>query len=242
MSNVVQREKGLNFLGTMLLCGGAFLLTLFAALIIWPNFEAEVAGRLMPNLEPIDSLRCPLLLNGDEERTISAQFVNPTDEPLRLRIDSQISEGSLTMMRTDQREIFIPANTTEEVEWMISADDAAHDRFIVAKFHALRNREYAATASNCGIMTMNLPFLSGRQIVTALVASSVLLVGVGTQRILSERPLTRRGKRMLLQLMFLLLGIAIPLFAGMFGYGLVALPLAAIPALILISLMEYALQ
>jgi hypothetical protein len=187
-------------------------------------------------------LRCPLLVNNAEERVIRAAFVNPTDEPLRLRIDSAISAGSLILTNSDAREIFIPPNSTENVTWLISADDAVHNRIIVARFHAYRNREMAAKASNCGIMVLNLPLLSGNQVVIGLVVGTLLSVGVGMQRILANRPLTRRGKRLLLQLSLLVVTIAIPLVAGLVGLGLVALPLAAIPALVLVSLIEYGLQ
>ncbi len=243
MSNTVRyKEKGLHTTGTLLIGAGAVLLVLFALIVIWPDFESEVVGRLMPGLEQIDSLQCPLVLNGAEEAIIQAAFVNPTDEPLRLRIDSAISEGKITRTRNDTREIFIPPNETEKVTWMVSAEDAAHDRIIVARFHAYRNSAMVARASNCGIMVLDLPLLNGRHIVIALVLGVILLIGLGLFLILSERPLTRRGKRLLLQLCLFIVAISIPLLAGLFGLGLVALPLAVIPALVLISLMEHALQ
>ncbi len=243
MSNTVRlKDKGLDTIGTLLVCAGALLLMLVAVIVIWPDFEAEVVGRLMPNLEQIETLQCPLIINGEEEGTIRASFYNPTNEPLRLRIDSSISQGSLLLNRTDAREIFIQPNVTEEVTWLFSAEDAVHDRMVVARFHAYRNSEMAARASNCGIMVLNLPLLSGRQVLIGLVTAITLLVSLGLRIILSQRPLTRRGKRILLQLCLLIVAISIPLVAGLFGLGLIALPLAAIPAIVLISLVEYALQ
>lgn len=243
MSRSVKRiEKGLNGIGTLCIMASVALIALFAIIVIWPDFEAEVAGRMMPDLDTIETLRCPLLVTEKNGGIISASFTNPSDQTLRLRLDSEITEGSLAMMRADGLEIFIPANETEVVEWVVSADDAALDRIIVARFHALRNSQMAARASNCGILVLNISLLSGRQIIISLVVGIVLLLGSGLRLILAERPFTRRGKRLLLQLSLLVVSIAIPLLAGLVGLGLVALPLAVIPALVLISLMEFALQ
>ena len=228
--------------GVYLFIGGVVMVILLAVLIIWPDFEAAIVGDLLPADQPIGSLDCPIAIGRDEPAEIRARFTNPTDSDLRVRIDSQISQGSLTLTRTDNREVFIEPNGEEELVWEISADDAVYGNMVVGRFFSYRNAQIAAGASNCGIMVINLPFVRGWMVVSLLALGGGGLMGAGLLTVLRGGPMTKARRTSLLQLVILGVAILIPLIVAIAGYPVLALPLAFIPAVVIISLAEHVLN
>lgn len=167
-------------LGLYVFFVGILLGMLFTMMITWADFEASLFDASTDSSAlKLESLKCPVLLNGDETGTVKASFANPADWALRRTIDTHISHGFVIMMREERTRIDLQPGEKRTLQWTISPEDAAWGRFILVRLHVQRAGALPPRSGSCGVLVVDLPFGNGAQITAMIIGMSVLLMAIG---------------------------------------------------------------
>jgi hypothetical protein len=162
-------------IGTVLTLLGALLGLVINTGAVWADLEGNLFNSGLPAEEGLATLRCPILITPGEEATISATFHNPQDRPLRRRIYANVSEGFVTLIRSTEETVFIPPGEQLTLSWPIYAEDAAWDRFVLARVYSLRAAPMPSVTAACGVWRVPIPGIGGE---TLLALAGVLMAGL----------------------------------------------------------------
>jgi hypothetical protein len=224
-------------MGSILLFFIGFILGLtFNILAIWADLEAFLFDTPVGSEGQVTTLSCPILITNSEEGKVTASITNPTERTVTRLVRTRISFGFVTLMREEEVRLELAPGETRDLEWYVTSDDAAWRRFVLVRVHALRSAPLPYQSSSCGIVTMNIPFASGNQIVASVLGISLfsLVTGVGLW-VKQHRPITEKT-RPLAVLLFSLTGFIIGGFvANLMGWWLVALALLFFTLIIAIA-------
>ncbi len=125
-----------------------------------------------------DVLKCPDILTMEEIGKISLTIHNSADRAVEPIVDMQISDSKL-LVRAFRERAQVPAGESRTLEWAVSADDVVYNRYIMAKVLQQRSFGNPARVGNCGIFVINLPRLTGNQVLIATITISVLCMLIG---------------------------------------------------------------
>jgi len=184
-------------LGVLLFALGLLLgLALFGA-TIWADFEAVLFNPGLSYEAPLRSLRCPAMITTSETGSVTASLTNPLDRSTERYVQAHITDGYVTLMREVNKSVPLAPGEKRQLEWAVTADDAAFDRFILVKV-VLRGRyPRPSRQGTCGILVVDVPLLSGRQVFSLIFTVSLLGMAAGYVLWLrASQPLDDRGRQM----------------------------------------------
>jgi len=228
-----------GFLVCALFVVGVLLATLCAGIAVIGDMEALLFDASLTPDAALTTLRCPILITAAETATISAQVTNSTDRTVQFPVYAHISQGYVTWYREERFQLSLAPGERRKLEWTAGPNDAAWDRVIMVRVHALRSGGLPYRAGGCGIMVVPVSFLSGGVILGTLTAAALLCMGGGIALwALGHRPLLRRPLA-IVQMMAALAGILVAAilvgFLGLWLPGLLLLILAVLLAGIIIG-------
>ncbi|MEJ5308715.1 MAG: hypothetical protein WHX52_03005 [Anaerolineae bacterium] len=231
-------------LGLYLYFAGILLGMFFAAMVTWSDFEASLFDASTDSSAlPLESLKCPVLLNGEETGTVTATFKNTADWALRRTIDTHISHGFVILMREERTRIDLQPGEKRTLQWTISPEDAAWGRFILVRLHVQRAAPLPPRSGSCGVLVLNLPFGSGTQITIATVVISLALIVLGAMLWLRGTEAQHKDLR---PVDYLALGLGpLTLFAlltSMLGNWLISAILLVLSTLIIVTIVTWILS
>ncbi len=229
-------------LGVFVFALGLLLGLAFSALVTWAALEANLfAATPGSGDEPLTTLKSPIIMTTRESGTIVATFSNPSEFTLLRTIRVHISSGFVTLVREESAQFTLGPGESRELQWTVTPQDAAWGRLILVRVHELRNHPLPARTGSCGILVVDLPYVTGDQVVILTIGSSLLLMlgGMGLWA-LGSRPL--RGLR---PVDYGLVGLAGIVFVGMLvsltGWWQVSALLLVITVFLLVSLAAWAI-
>jgi hypothetical protein len=175
---VKSRKKTARSVGVLVFSIGTLLGLALAGAATWGDLEAAFYGFQKMGDKPLRTLKCPVIMTSSETGEISATFKNPQDRPVQLMLRTDLSGPTLTTERT---RLALAPGERKQADWTVTRDNIDLRYFIFAQVSSYPVYPFPFRQATCGIMVMNLPGLSGNQIVTwTLVASMLdLLVGLG---------------------------------------------------------------
>jgi hypothetical protein len=220
-------SKRIPALSIMIFSSGVVLSLIFIVISVWGDLEASLFDASIREETSIKAYRCPIMITNEEIGIVKASLSNPLDREIERFIQTNISEGHVTLMRQIRTHLPLAPGETRDLEYEVYPEDAAFGRFIFARTHVFRNAPLPSQSSACGILVVNIPFVTGNQLIAFLVAGGVVgLVSGWGLWYTSNRPL--KGKKahttysMLLLLILLLFGIVFG-FVSQWMLGLAAL-------------------
>lgn len=151
----------------------------FVAATVWADLEASLFEPTKAAQERLGTLRCPLIITPQEAGTISTTLSNPTERALRQTVRGTISHGFSSLMREVDAQFTLEPGETRKAEWTVTAADAAWRHFILVRVNVLRNFPLPFRSGSCGVLVMNLPGLTGNQIVVLWFAASLMSMVAG---------------------------------------------------------------
>lgn len=237
---MIAENKRFGKVGLVLFTAGVLLSLLFVGLAIWGDMEAALFDASIREDTSIKSFHCPILITTREEGIVRAVLSNPSDREVERYVQTNISDGHVTLMRRVITRLPLAPGESKELGFEVFPEDAAYDRIIFARTRVLRAGSLPSESSACGIIVVDLPGFSGGQI------TGFLLVG-GTAGMVSgwllwftaNRPL--RGKKthlayaMLLLMLVLIFGIAV----GLLAVWILALVALVIALFIIVEMLFY---
>ena len=142
----------------------------------WGDMEADSYGFPRRASASLSGLDCPILLTRNELGAISLSVSNPTDQPLHPSARTEISAPF-------EPEVFVESidlNPGEEktLEWSLKPQNIVLGNFVLAHVQVYASYPIPNREKSCGILILDLPG-SGRVIVTALAAFTVIGLGWG---------------------------------------------------------------
>lgn len=176
----IEKNKKNTVLSLSLFAVGLLVGLAFYAVVMWGHIEAAQFERPVGGDDALSSLSCPTLITTSETSYASAWLENPTERPMRRVARTRVSEGSVVLAREIETRIELQPGESHEMVWPITAQDAAWGRMVLLRSNVLRNNPLASQTGACGVVVVNVPFFTGRQISAGLMATMVLGLTLGT--------------------------------------------------------------
>ena len=173
-----KRNTLLHTLSLLIFVAGILIAMVVAAGIAWSNLEASLFDSSIASKEKLGSLNCPVFITPNEVGIVSATLHNPTEQEKTFYIRTHISEGFVTLKREFNDKIPVPPGEESEVKWEVYAKDAAYDRIVMFRTYVNTSYPLPSMGNFCGILLVNVPWLTGSQVFyLSLVLSLIFVVG-----------------------------------------------------------------
>jgi hypothetical protein len=201
----------------------------------WADMESTFYGFARLANAGLDGFSCPVLMTGDETRTISLQISNPTDRRISPSVRTEISTPALPQQFVET--FRLEPGETRKLEWPVGPENRDLQRFIFAKTLLYSSHPLPSQETSCGIFVVDLPG-SGQVILLTLVGLSLLGMGWGTYQMNKFRSsnawLGKHGGSILFTAFIIIVGLVFS-FLGGWVPGLLILLVAILMIVILLS-------
>lgn len=236
------KKKFSRVLGISLLLIGNLLMILVGVLSFWGDFEAMFFDAAIKAQKRLKTLDCPAVITTNEIGTVSASFHNTDDEALTLDVRAFVTDGFITLMTEYYTDVYLEPDEVETVEWYVTADDAAYDRLILVRVHQMKESPLPYRNASCGIVVVNVPFLTGTQFIILTMAMGLVLTSGGIAFwVVNSKPIVW-GKRKVFRTLILFSAISFLIaVSGLVGYWLLSMILTVIWLVMGISLIFHSL-
>jgi hypothetical protein len=195
--NTVQEDtmnarKTMRPLGMLIFALGAFFGIALSAIAVWGDLEASLFDTSIRGDEGL-AIKCPVMLTtSEEESAVSAAFTNSLSKPVTFTIRTHVSQGYVTLMKKMNSKLHLAPGETQTLKWPVAPDDAAYGRFILVRVYLSAKYPLPSRDGSCGILVVDLPYLSGNQIFALVLAASLLGMGGGIGLwVVAHRPLSK---------------------------------------------------
>jgi len=129
--------------------------------------------------EPLSTLHCPVLITARETGVVSATIINETKKEVSIPIRAVIRNGISGDVQTIESEIPLGSYESQELTWPINASNAAADQFILVRVHQMVYSSNPYLNASCGVLVVNVPFLTGSQLILITMGLATLLSSAG---------------------------------------------------------------
>jgi len=167
-------NKPFRTIGLILLILGTSLLAFLGFFSIWGDIEAFVFNAAIKSDRSLSSLRCPAIITPKDNPFVSARISNPSDRELEMLIRTNISDGFVILMREVPTTLTLEPGESGIVKVPISIEDAAYDRVVLVRMHQISRGSLPYKNASCGVIVFNLPWITGRQLVSAFLGLGII--------------------------------------------------------------------
>ncbi len=232
-------RKFLNILSIILFCIGVIIGLVFGGSMIWANFEASMFDPSLMGDEPLD-LHCPLLLTENETGTAYATFTNNATWGVKLIVNATISENYVVMYRREKVILDLAPGESQEVRWTVSGSEKVFGRFVFVKAANNRMMPTPSRVGTCGIVVVNIPFLTGTELVILTISLTGLFLAAGMVLwFLKNRPLNGKRRDVMRSMYWLAAVIGADILCGMFGTWLPGIVAIVISILLIVETLRH---
>ena len=170
---------GSRFLGTLLFLCGALVGTGFFGAAVLADFEASLFNPSIRGATTLRTLTCPIVLTPGEVGIARASFHNPGPNPTSPTVRATTSYRSVVYLDEDDRRFLIEPGESVTMEWEIHADNVTWGLFVFFRLYQFASYPLQSASGYCGILVLDVPYLSGRAIEAAAIALSLLCMAAG---------------------------------------------------------------
>lgn len=172
-SEMNDRTRVGRWLGQLLYWMGVIVGLALLVGTVWADIESMFYGFDKMGDKAVSSLSCPLLITPAGTSPIAARFPNPSDREVQQLLRSDIS-GPL--IKTEHTRVTLSPRESKRVAWTVTWEDVSYGMFVLVKISAYPMYPLTFRESSCGILALNVPFLTGSQLTAAL--SGLILVSL----------------------------------------------------------------
>lgn len=165
------KTNRLRLLGISLFVIGILIGLAVGGFAMWADFEAALFAPDVAADKGLRTLSCPVVLTSGQPGKVQARFRNPTDFDKILVITGKFSDGFISLIHQNEERLELPPGETRTLEWTVSPEDAVWKSVILARVSSGRTSPIPSRSAACGILVLDIPFLSGQ----ALIASAAVL-------------------------------------------------------------------
>lgn len=182
------------------------------------------------------TLRCPTLLTFNETGNLQATVSNPLDRPIEPVVRADIS--SPTLPESTRTQIRLQPGQSQSLNWTVDRTNVDLRNFIFAKVYIYPVYPLALREATCGILVLNLPYLSSSQwLILGIIASIVGLVAGLVLWIRGNQPLSGRTQERSYAMITLAILIGVAMLCGLMGWWLLGWIVLVVCALLLAAML-----
>ncbi len=166
-----------------------------------------------------------------------AEITNIDKKPLTIEVRAHVTDGFVTLMNEYITDVPLEPGETQTVDIPIRPEDAAYGRLILVRVHQMKELSNPYKNASCGVVLVNIPFLTGTQfVILVILLSALLTIGGLVLWALHSRPIVLKRKRTFTSLLiFVALSVALATVA-LIGGWIIGAVLTAVWVLMGISL------
>jgi len=172
-------KKTFRIIGIVCLITGMFLLVFLGIISISGEVEATFFNAGLKSDEPLSTLHCPAVITNNEVGIVSGNFYNPSDKIINMEVRTYVTDGYVTLMDEIIINFILGPGENKIVEVPVTAEDAAYNRIVMVRMHQMKRIPLPYQNAACGIVVVNLPFLTGMQFIILTIGLGVLLSAGG---------------------------------------------------------------
>jgi hypothetical protein len=125
----------------------------------------------------------------------------------------------LTLFREDVVRLSLEAGEKQTLEWTVDAEDIVYEHLILVKVHQHRHYPLLGRTGSCGIVVLDLPGLTGTQVVIAAIVGSLLALALGLGLwTATARPLTGSNLEVVRAMGLVAAGAVLTMLASLLGW------------------------
>ncbi len=238
-------SKILRIAGIVLFSFGVIVGMALIAITIWADLEASFfdANLASRGGESLKTLRCPILMTSAEIGTATVALENTANKPIELRLRAHITEGHVTLMREVNATVPLEPGEKETVELLLTSDDVTYNWLILVRALQFRYYPLPSRQAACGIFVVDLPFLTGSQLLALAIGVALLgLVGGIALWSAGNWPLNRPSLATARTMGALAASLLIGFIVAVSGSWLVGTLLLAINLLLIFEIVRHAMD
>jgi hypothetical protein len=165
--------------GTLLYTIGAVLGLWLLVVSTWGDLEAMLFDTALSAKKPLRSLNCPILITTSDIGVISASFENATDFERTVLVQARTTMGHIYLIQEQRDEIQIKSGESYYMEWEVFPVQATSHRVILTRIYQYQSFSIPSRTGSCGIMVVDIPQMTGKQVLTGSLTGSFLLMAAG---------------------------------------------------------------
>jgi hypothetical protein len=223
------KKKTARVLGSIVFIVGVLLFVFIGAISIWGDIEATFFDASLIQAKKLGHLNCPAVITSNETSEVTAKITNVDQRPVIIEVKAHVTDGFVTLMNEYKTDVSLEPGQSNIVDIPIAPENAAYGRLILVRVHQMKELTNPYQNASCGVVLVNIPFLTGNQFVILVMSLGILLT-VGGLFIwaLNSRPIILQRKRGLVA-MIVFAAIAILLaIIGLAGFWLFGVFIAAV--------------
>lgn len=234
---VNKRIRSLSIL--MFFLGSLLGIALFGS-IVWANMEASFYfGTAKIADETLTALKCPTIMTPVDNSTVIATITNKTEKSIKPLYRMHISNYIDISREVEVRATIAPGET-EQVKWTISPDDMVYGHLILAKVVQFSTFKTPSREGSCGTLVLDIPFLTGNQVLMIGVLSCMGFMGLGILLwTKSNKPLRGRSLNMRRAMYWLAAATGTGLILGYNGIWVLGIILLAVCILLVAATLNF---
>src|SRR5262245_50948161 len=203
---------------------GALLSLTVAVLATWSDLEAAFYGFDRRASTPLQTLRCPIIMNRYETGIVSVKVSNTTSRKLSPSVRAEFSTRITPVSTLDSVEL--APGESKTVTWTIGPDNIDLRRFIFSKVLVFATYPLPDREAACGTFVIDLP-IPGRVVLSVLLVLGLAGMGGGWFMLNRLRRQSIRLEKPLRPLTFLTIVIVLAMAVSLAGWWVQAILLLA---------------
>lgn len=242
---MITRRKLYRMSGIILFSFGVLLGMGLIAITVWTDLEASFFDSALASQggESLKNLRCPVLVTSSEVSTITATIKNPADKPVELRLRAHITDGFVTLVREVNATLQLEPGEKKTAEFFVTTEYATSHWLILVRVRQFRYSPLPARQASCGMLAVDLPFLTGGQLLALAVAVTLLgILGGMALWSAGNWPLNRNAQATIRTMAALTVSLVVGFIVGFTGSWLLGTLLFAINLLLIFEIVRHAVQ
>lgn len=132
---------------------------------VWGDVEATMFAAAQNGEQRLGTLSCPVLITPQDNAEVSAKFHNPIERVIKPSVRFKISNGFLTFQQQENIKFELAPDESRKLAWEVNPDQAAYGKMVLVKVYLFRNYPIPSKDGTCGILVLDIPTLTGKQVV-----------------------------------------------------------------------------
>lgn len=223
------KKKTARVFGILIFILGVLLFVFIGAVSIWGDIEASFFDAALVQADKIKHLKCPAVITTDELGRVTAWISNNDRNPVTIEVRAHVTNGFVTLMNEFITDVPLEPGETKPVDVPIVAENAAYGRLVLVRIHQMKELTNPYQNAACGVVLVNVPFLTGTQFVILVMILGVLMTAGGLLLWgLNSRPIIWHRKRTLIALLVFAAVAILLATVGLMGLWLLGIIIGAI--------------
>lgn len=233
-------RNGMRFVSIVLFFAGTILGMVLFGSIVLANMEATFYfGGIKIAEEDLKTLKCPTIITPQDRSVVTARLTNTTTKTIKPVYRLNISNEQEISRLVETTPTINPGETMQ-VEWAVNPGDAIYGNLILVKVMQYKTLKTPSREGTCGTLAIDIPFLTGKQILLSGIVFSLVFMGAGTYLWLRiNKPLIGKSLNIRNAMLLMLVVVGTGIYASCCGTWAIGILLMIIAILILVASINF---